>query len=202
MIRFYFFMFGFSILFSCASSSKTTIEIPQAGKCLIVGGVLLENNGIEEVYEAHTANIYVTIIGKSALDGKEVTEAYRVKTDKDGYFMIQNVLPGSYLVKGFEADIGYETHLLVSSRWEGNVRIYHRVSTMIDHTVRIWPPKSEEKIIDMGIYFFNIDAAWGIYDKHFEALENVRLGLKDKIYTMKKPTNYYEEFYPEWEWFE
>ena len=65
----------------CTSTQKFVLAEPQADKSLVVGAILVENVGLEDVYEAKKANIVVTIVGKSIEAGKESTEGYRVKTN-------------------------------------------------------------------------------------------------------------------------
>jgi hypothetical protein len=190
-----------ALFLSCASGSKTALQTPQEGKSLLVGAILLENNGVEDVYEAKTAKITVILVGKSISNEKEKTEGYRVKTDENGYFMLQNVAPGAYVLKGIEADIGYETRLMLTSRWEGNEVIYYPVDTYIDYTVRVWPESRDDQIIDLGIHYFSIDAAFRTFHKQYPQLNNTALALKDKIHTQKNPTDYFREKHPDWEWF-
>lgn len=192
-------LFGFFL--ACASGSKIVPEKPQEGKSLLVGAVLLENNGLEDVYEVKTARIMVIIVGKWEEDGKEMIKGYRVKTDDNGYYMIQNLPPGSYVIKGIEADIGYETRLLLTSRWEGNSQIYYPTDNMVDQTVRVWPSPITGPIIDMKIAYFAIDVAMRTYNDSYPELMNTTLVLKDRKHTMKNPLDYFREKHPEWEWF-
>lgn len=188
-------------LFRCASTVPQTLEEPRPGQSLLIGAVLLENDGIEEVYEAKTANIVVVLVGKSTRDGKDVTESYRVKTDDAGYFMLANVPPGAYVLKGIEADLGYETRLFLTSRWEGNQQIYYPGEGRIDHTVRVWPEAVNARVIDLEICYFRIDAALRTLHKRFPRLQNTALTLRDKTYTMENPQDYFRAKYPGSVWF-
>lgn len=194
------FMGGLLIL-NCATSQKFSAETPQPGKSLLVGAILVENIGLEDVYESKTAKITAVIIGKSAENGSEVTQAYRVKTNADGYYMIQNVPPGAYVLKGIEVDLGYETRMIISSRWAGNRQQYYPVSLMIDNTVRSWPPASDQRVIDMRIRYFRIDAAKRIAYDDLQSLSNATLAIADKRYTMPDPESYFREKFPDWGWF-
>ena len=185
----------------CASTVPLTLEEPRPGQSLLVGAVLLENDGIEEVYEAKTANIVVVLVGKSTRDGKETTESYRVKTDREGYFMLPNVPPGAYVLKGIEVDLGYETRLFLTSRWEGNQQIYYPGEGRIDHTVRVWPEAVNERVIDLQICYFRIDAALRTLHKRFPRLQNTALALRDKKYSMENPQDYFRAKYPGSAWF-
>jgi hypothetical protein len=189
------------LVISCSPTRTFVLEEPQEGKSLVLGAILVENVGIEDVYEAKTANITVVIVGKHQQDGAEKIVGYRVKTDKAGYFALPNVPAGSFVVKGLEIDLAYNTHLLIGSRWEGNTQIYQTVDHMIDHHVAFWPPEISGKIIDLQIRYFHIDAASRIFDQVFKSLQNNTLNLNEKAYTMPSPVKYYQEKYPDWGWF-
>jgi hypothetical protein len=178
------------------------MEKAEPGKCLLTGAVLIENNGIEEKYESILKNIHVVIVGKYLENGEEITEGYKVKTDDNGYFILQNVPEGSYVLKGFEVDVGFETRLFVTSRWDGNKQIFYPgASTVIDYTVRVWPEPHEDKIIDMEINYFMIDQAMRVANNRFNLLENKPGALSGVTYTMKNPVVYFKAKYPTWEWF-
>ena len=183
----------------CVTGSQIIMEEPQPEKSLLVGAILLENNGVEDVFESKTANIRVVVVGKSSIDGRE--EGYRVKTDENGYFMIPNVPPGAYIIKGIEVDLGYETRLLLTSRWEGNIQLYYPIDTIIDYTVRLWPESTDEKIINLQINYFSIDQAFRAIHRRFENLNNTSLLLMDKSYTMENPETYFKIRYPHSNWF-
>lgn len=197
-----FFLLAVLLLLNCATTKTITLHEQQAGKSLLVGAVLVENDGLEDVYEAKTSNITVVIVGKSLENGKEVTKAYRVKTNPDGYYMVQNVPPGAYVIKGIEVDLGYETHMIISSRWDGNTQSYYPESLMIDSNVRVWPPASDQKIIDMQIRYFKIDAAQRIAYDNIKSLKDAVLSIRDNRYTMPNPFNYFRTKYPDWSWFQ
>lgn len=197
------FLFFILVMFSLQCSPTRTFvkEEPREGQSIVVGAILIENVGIEEVYKPHTANITVVIVGKHQLNGEEKIVGYRIKTDNNGYFAIPNVPPGSFVLKGLEVDLAYNTHMLIGCRWEGNTQIFQPVENMIDYHVAVWPPPSEEKIINMHINYFQIDASRRIFDQVFKSLQNARLNLEDETYTMPDPVKYYQEKYPDWGWF-
>jgi len=166
-----------------------------------VGAVLVENDGVEDVYEAKTAKITVVIVGKAIVNGKEEARGYRLKTDRNGYFALANVPPGSYVVKGIEVDIGYSTRLLLTSRWEGNTQIYYPTEVFIDNNVRVWPKAANQKIINLGIRYFRIDQSKRVFDQVFSSLNNTPLALKNATYTMEDPAKYFQKKFPDWGWF-
>lgn len=185
----------------CATKQPLVLEEPQPGMSLLVGAVLVENDGVEDVYESHKADIDVVIVGKYTENGQEQKRGFRTKTDENGYFVIQNVPPGSYVLKGIEVDIAFSTRMIISSRWEGTTQIFYPINTIIDNTVRHWPPESKNSIIDMGINYFRIDASQLIFDNTFNSMQNSRLGIEENYYTMPNPVDYYRQKYPDWGWF-
>jgi hypothetical protein len=190
-----------AIWLSCAAGQKVMLQEPVAGKSLLAGAVLVENLGLEDVYEAKTGKITVVIVGKWQENGKEKTAGFRVRTDEKGYFFLQNVNPGSWLIKGIEVDVGFSMHLLITSRWEGNTQIFEPAGTIIDDIVRVWPKAEEKKVIDLGIHYIRLEFSGQIHDQKFSRLQDTRLGLKDKTYTMSAPALYFSAKYPEWGWF-
>jgi len=198
------FLFVIAVLFiRCASSvSGLIIQEPLEGKSLLVGAVLVENDGIDELFQLKTSNIVVIIVSKYTENGKEQTEGYRIKTDKNGYFMIQNVHPGAYVLKGIEVDVGYTNRVFVTSMWKGDMQHYLRGSGIIDYIVRVWPPENPDRIINMNINYFMIDNAGRVYYENFKALKNTKLRLKNQRHTMANPESYFKENYPDLGWFE
>ncbi len=194
--------FAFLLLLNCAGSKKFATEAPQPGKSLLVGAILVENDGLEDVYEAKTANITVVIVGKSEENGKEVTKGYRVKTNADGYYMIQNVPTGAYVIKGIEVDLGYESRLIISSRWQGNSQYYYTGDMMIDYNVRAWPPPTDKRVIDMQIRYFKIDASQVIQYQDIKSLTDAKLAVRNNTYTMADPVTYFRQKFPDWGWFQ
>jgi len=187
----------------CASPVlKVEMELPEAGRSIVVGAILVENDGIDDLYQAKTSNTTVVVVGRHTQDGKEVSDGYRLKTDKNGYFFIPNVPPGAYVLKGIEVDVGFTNRMMISSRWEGNSQVYIPADYMIDYTVRVWPDEVKEPVIDMGIHYFKLDHAGRIYHDQFVILQNAVLGLKGIRHTMARPKKYYENLYPESKWFE
>jgi len=189
-------------IMSCATTHSLFIpEKPLPGKSIVVGAVLVENIGIDDLYESKSENINVIVVGKSTEEGETEIKGYRVKTDKNGYFAIQNVEPGAYVLKGIEVDIGYANRRLITSRWEGERQVFINEDVMVDFNVRQWPEELDEKVIDMGIHYFKLDKAGRIFYNKYLQLNNINLYLEDKKYTMPKPSEYFRQKYLDSEWF-
>ncbi len=188
---------------SCAATGRYVLEEPQPEKSLLVGAVLIENEGVGDLYEARKSNILVKIVGKYEEEGEEVTEVYRTRTDNNGYYMVQNVPPGSYVVKGLETFLVPNEKTIVTAIWEGPTKFYHFTDREFDYAVRRWPPPADEKILDMGILHLEVGTGerGHIVHRVFNSLQNEGLALPGVRYTMPNPVDYYQERFPEWGWF-
>ena len=125
------------ILAGCGGSATQLImQEPEDGKCVVVGAVLVENNGVDDFYDVVNSDITVVLVGKSILNGEESIEGYRLKTDENGYFFLPNVPQGAYVLKGIEISLGYKGLTLITSRWDGSRQIFLPTANMIDYVVR------------------------------------------------------------------
>jgi hypothetical protein len=183
-----------AVLISCSGPQPKgeTPVIPE-NPTSVVGAVLVENDGIDDRFESITANITVVLVRKFLLDGKEESKGYRIKTDPNGYFRLENVPAGSSVLKGIELDLGYANRMLITSIWEGDSQMYTTGGRMIDFNVRVWPPTDPGPVADMGIRYFRIDRSGRISHNRFQSLNGASLGLKDKTYTMPNPKIYFNK---------
>jgi hypothetical protein len=191
------------ILFSgCGPNvSQLKMQEPESGKCIVVGAILVENNGVDDFYVAHKSKIIAVVVGKSTINGEESIEGYRIKTDENGYFVLPNVPQGAYVIKGIELSLGFGGQTLITSRWDGARQIFHPAANMIDYVVRSWPEEVSKCVNDIGINYFMIDPSMGIYSNRYSYLKDNVLALKDITHTMSTPASYYQAKYPEIECF-
>ena len=187
-----------AVLFlSCSGARpKEPFESDLKGSNTVVGAVLVENDGLDDLFESKTSGITVVLVGQWTQDGKRASKGYRIRTDKNGYFRLSAVPAGAFVLKGIELDIGFANRMLITSVWEGESQIFTPGERMIDFNVRVWPPERTDPVNDMGIHYFRIDRTGGIDHNRFQSLNNVRLGLKDKTYTMPNPKTYFENQKP------
>jgi hypothetical protein len=177
--------------------SQLKMQEPEVGKSIVVGAVLVENNGVDDFYDVSKSDITVILVGKSIINGEESIEGYRIRTDENGYFFLPNVPQGAYVLKGIEISLGYKGVTLITSRWEGTRQIFLPTANMIDYVVRSWSEEVSECVNDMGINYFMIDPSMGIYSDKFSELKDNVLALKDIRHTVENPENYYQKKYPE-----
>lgn len=194
------------VLTSCAGtqmSREIVPEEPQPGMSAVVGAILIENMGMDDYYRPIKRAINVVVVGKSTVNGEEKTQGYRVYTDENGYFMLQNVPPGSYVVKGCEFTIGISTTMRVTAEWEANRKVFRITDQELNYIVRSWPPESDAKVINTDIHYFLVDRTPRIVGSQvFSAIDNQSLGLQEYTYTMKSPVDYFKEKFPDSGWFQ
>ena len=180
-----------------AAVTQLQMQEPETGKALLVGAVLVENNGLDDVYEAVTGNINVIIVGKHIENTKEIIQGYRLETDENGYYYLSNVPQGAYVLKGIEVNMGYSGRMLITSRWDGPRQIYVPESRLIDYVVRNWPEEVKSPVNDMGIRYIKVDPSQQIYTDNFHSLKDNSLALKNIRHTMPNPIVYFRGKYPE-----
>jgi len=191
------------IIFSGCGTSATQLKMqePEEGKCVVVGAVLFENNGVDDFFDVSKSDITVILVGKSTINGEESIEGYRLKTDENGYFFLPNVPQGAYVLKGIELSLGYRGLTLITSRWDGTRQIFLTAATMIDYVVRSWPEEVSGCVSDLGINYLMINPSMGIYSDRFSELRDNVLALKDITHMMSNPESYYRAKYPKIECF-
>jgi hypothetical protein len=88
----------------CAGGGYSTkLTIPQEGKMLVIGSVIIENVGYANLRESYTQDIEVSVMADIEEEGKTVRKGITIFADKDGYFCIENLPQGRYTLKGVRA---------------------------------------------------------------------------------------------------
>jgi len=183
-------------------SREFVLEEPQPGMSVVVGAVLIENMGLDDYYRPIKKYINVVVVGRTNVNGEEKTQGYRIYTDENGYFMLQNVPPGSYIVKGCEFTIGISTTMRITAEWEANRRVDRITDQELNYIVRSWPPESDSKVINKDIHYYLIDRTPRLAASNvFPALNDQSLSLQEYSYTMPSPVDYFKKKYPDSGWF-
>lgn len=199
-------IFALMQLISCAVTGSYTEQEPEEGKAILVGAILVENFGMGDMFDSKKSNIVVKIAAKHEIDGEEVVKTYRTMTDPNGYYMLQNVEPGYFIIKGVELSVVPNERTFVNAIWDGERRYYEMTEEERtgDFTVRYWTREYEGPVIDMGIMHFEIgitERGHVLYNR-FTELTNAKLRLPGITYNMENPVDYYHGRLPEWEWFQ
>ncbi|MBN1560427.1 hypothetical protein JW998_09265 [candidate division KSB1 bacterium] len=138
------------------------------GESTVVGGVLIDLFGSYWFYRQPVQSdlpIRVAVEYFTA-DAKPKMYTYKLKTDANGYFKIENAPAGSYILKAIELNVGQSTNITVASKygqWAKGTqyRYWGVLSGMMYRNERhlietIFENKSDSGLIDMGITHLSI----------------------------------------------
>ncbi|MFC1563174.1 hypothetical protein ACFL4Z_03905 [candidate division KSB1 bacterium] len=207
----------FSILLSCSSTAPLSMEItnPKDNESIVIVGCLIaENMGIEELFESIEYGTEVVLVGKCIINGIEETEGYSVRTDENGYFFLENVPKGGYVIKGARIFVANSFSVNVISHWR-TLEIAYYVpylqEQLIRHDVTFVPQPPEGKVYNFGITYFGLHpgspepGAAGVANtvlyQNFSYLENQELNIGKK-YTKSDPITYFKKRFPNSTWFQ
>jgi hypothetical protein len=138
------------------------------GECTIVGGVLVDLFGSYWIYrEPQRGDLPVRIAVEYIIEEeKPKMYSYKLVTDENGYFKIENAPAGKYVLKAIELNVGQGTHITAASKYgqwaKGEqYRYWGLISGMMYHNERylietIFENKAESGVIDMGITHLSI----------------------------------------------
>lgn len=211
-----FFIILFGIIFSCSSmapASMTMTEPVDDSGILILGGLFVENMGIDEIYESIEDGIEVCLVGKCTINGKEEIRGYHVRTDENGYYFLENVPKGSYVIKGARIFIANSFSINVISQWRTTEISYfvpYLQEELIRHDVKFFPYPPPGRIYNFGITYFGLSrgsdqpgprgAANSVLYQNFRSLVNQQINV-GRTYNKVDPITYFKQKFPDSKWF-
>ncbi len=211
-----FFVIILPILFSCSSMApySKVMTGPVDNECIcIMGGLVVENMGIDDLEEALDSDIEVVLVGKHIIDGEDVLRGYHVITDENGYFFLENIPKGGFVIKGARIYIANSFSINVISQWRTNEIAYYvpyLQEELIRHDVRFVPFPPRGRIYNFGITYFGLHRGSADYGpggvantvlyQNFTSLNNQKLNIVE-IYNKPNPITYFRQKFPDSEWF-
>lgn len=195
-IRFlYLLLFIILLSLSCASTAAK-IEQPESDQCLLIGAVILDINGYQDVNNSIFENIEVAIIGEILNESGLQRVSYWLETDENGYFYKENVPPGKYALKGIKIhsiDLGDVT---IANELIQPQRNYFELvpENRIPMTGEIFDLQSNQRVINFQYNLFTLHRN-GIVDFHrLKRLKNYKLSAGDVIDLPPVPAYFLEKF--------
>ena len=205
------------ILFSCSSLEPMSMKITDPlddEKIIIIGCLVTENMGVDETYESIEEGTEVVIVGKSEISGTEEIKGYHIKTDENGYYFLENVPKGSYVIKGARVFIANSFSVNIISEWrtlETSYFIPYLQEELIRHDVKYFPASSKEKrVINWGITYFGLSkgseepgpvgVSNNVLYQHYLSLNNQKINI-GKEYNKPDPVTYFKQKFPKSKWF-
>jgi|GEM_PF-1068453 hypothetical protein len=125
---------------------------------IVIGNVLVESRYFEERPEVYRSNIEVAILGQIESGGKRKLTGYWTMTDPEGYFVLTDVPPGKYAIKGIRFTTNQGTLLTITNalRYAGSTYVIDRQETVI-FDGSYFPIEPKGRVVNLGYNIFTLD---------------------------------------------
>ena len=189
--------------FQCGGGKQVALTAPVGDNILIMGGILVENLTFSSLgrYETIESGIDLVVLGKSEKGGE--IKGYQIVSDNSGYFYLENVPRGQYIIKGAKAILEDQSEVRFMNDWQDNrIRFYRlvRPEQTIDFSAVYFPKQEMQgKILNIGIGYFGLEPG-SISYKTLTELKNQKLGT-EKVHNRLNPLDYFKSKFPDSAWF-
>ena len=190
-IVFVIFAFGLS-----CSSTLPDIEEPVDNNCLIIGSIIFDVNGYQDVNSTFHENIEVAIVGSVIDKGQEKRVGYWVQTDENGYFFLANVPPGAYALKGFRTNSIDLSEIVVVNELTDPQRNYFELSNSgaIPMTGNLLDVRSKNRIVNFKHNIFTLYRNGLAKFQRLNRVRNYKLSAGDIIDFPPVPSYFLDKF--------
>lgn len=192
------------LVIGCGSQVSTLIEPANNESFIVVGSIILQNNGYTPNTEIYLDGIDVMISSKIQTNGKEKIVDHWVVTDKEGYFFLSNVPPGKYALKAIRTTVGTSRLITIANslRYSGS-EFQIQVKTRIPAGSDYFPDNPVGRVMDLRHNFLLIDfsSKSTMRVQHRKAATVPKAKLVDgQIITRPSVPQYYISKFPESQW--
>lgn len=197
-------------------ASTKAITIPSnENNYLVVGSIIIENNWYSsgeggmttdgrQVQETYSKGIEVAILAKViGENGKEEYKGYYVNTDENGYFFIENVLPGEYGLKGFRISMNDGRYLVVYSDLDGSDSPYmmrRKEEQMIVFKGDYFPFPANNRVVNLRHNVFFMSNTLMLGHQTFVTMKDQAFNFSSIKYTREPVEQYYMNKFPDTGW--
>ena len=195
-----FIIFAFVLSLTC-SSSLQNIPQPQELKNLIIGSLIFEIDGYQNVYRTFRDNIEVAIVGRYVENGQLKQFGEWVTTDEYGYFHLANVPDGEYAIKGFRSRVISIGDVTIANHLNNPDRNYYELlhNDLIGFNADLFDSRPNHRIINFQHNVFKLFQNEIVEHKRLNRLRNYKLADGDVIDEPPAPVYFIENF-PESGW--
>lgn len=192
------------VFISCAARISTLTEPSSDESMVVLGSVILQNNGFTSETEVYVDGIDVLIVGKTIESGKEQVKDYWVVTDKNGYFILSDVPAGEYALKAIRTTVGVQSLITIAnslrySSSEFEILRKERIPFGADY----FAIKSNGRVLDLQHNFFMIDysskTSRKVLHRVAPKVKEAKL-VNNEIMVRTSNAAYFIEKYPESQW--
>jgi hypothetical protein len=155
-----FIVFTLLVLVACGGRIVTLVEPENDETLIVVGSIILQNNGYTPGADVYMDGIDVMITSKIMVNGEEKIKDYWVVTDQNGYFQLSNVPAGNYALKAIKTTVGVQRLVTIANslRYSGaEFQIQSREN--IPFGAEYFEEKVVGRVVDLKHNFFLIDYA-------------------------------------------
>lgn len=194
------------LILHCGTTYQGLVEPTSDNTILVVGAAFVVNNYYNERFEIYRPSIEVAIMGKVTEGGKEKIKGYWTQTDENGYFVLCNVPPGRYALKGIRFTLSTGDLLTISNplRFSGSTYMLQPSSKTIilfDGDYFAFEPKG--RVVNMLTNRFIIDRATD-RTRHVEHEQSAEVpefrSPTGQVISFPKPPEYFVQKYPQSAW--
>jgi len=188
-------------LFGCGSLKK--FQEPKGEGLLVIGGCVVENNGVNDRFEVIKKFIEVGVVGLNTVDGETKCRPYWSETDDEGYYVLHNVPPGKYNLQGIKVWVAGSIQGTISSRLDGESSgyLWHRqdMGKSIIFGAEVFEPVPEGRVYNLNHDVFIIYNNKQVKHESFYSLDNVQFELGE-VYNRPNVIEYFRVKYADTGW--
>lgn len=180
---------------NCGSSLQNLPQ-PHESKNLIIGSLIFEIDGYQNIYRTFRDNIEVAIVGRYVENGQLKQFGEWVITDEYGYFYLANVPDGEYAIKGFRSRVISIGDVTVVNYLNNPDRNYYELlhNDLIGFNADLFDTRQNHRIINFQHNVFKLFQNEIVEHKRLNRLRDYKLSDGNEIDEQPVPVYYIENF--------
>jgi hypothetical protein len=169
---------------------------PVENKNLLIGSLIFNIDGYENNFAVIRKNIEVVIVGRLVEDNEIKNFSQWVTTDKNGYFVIANVLNGEYAIKGFRTHLIGLGDLTVENELIDPKRNYFELKDIdvISMTGQLFDVRSHQRVINFQHNIITLHRGGIIDNTRYNRLQDLKLATGEILDSPAVPIYFLDQF--------
>jgi len=191
---------GVFFIVGCSATVKN-VEEPIADKCLIIGSVLLDIDGYDDNLITLSDNIEIAILGKIIQNGEIKKVGFWTRTDDNGLFILPNVPPGDYVIKGMRTHLIGIGDLVITNELLDSERSYYELNrhSFIGFTGNLFDVQTLQRVANFKHNIFKLNRNGWIEFQRIDRLNQFKISTGERIDRQSVPFQFLDKF-PESQW--
>jgi hypothetical protein len=189
---------------SCGSRITTLTEPANNDNFIVIGSIIMQNNGFTPETAVYYDGIDVLITGQITSEGKSKVQDHWVVTDKNGYFVLANVPPGEYALKAIRTTVGIQNLITIANslRYSG-AEFQLQANEKIPYGASYFEEKPIGRVVDLKHNFFMVDySSKSNYRVQYQKVSRVSQAklVNGEIISRTSVPEYFIAQYPQSQW--